>query len=317
MARPNLFSSSSFSNLLRRQAYRGSSRDLHSSLTRAFQEQAKNDLSMVPKVIYRGPPAMKRGLYYASGTIFAMAGVYQGYLLSEHLAWPIVTFDYEKNPPHLVHPAIRTVTGGFVGVIGVVFGVFFFWMPTRSVTRLTIYPATRQVGVRTSAPAIRAILPSALRSKNSIPINPNDRRERLHSLVKLYRRDGISAKGIADSVQGKSISVATGSSEAKRRRQVTSLLLGEKETLGYSLEAAPEIRTKVDLLPKSLYKRAWFHFKVWIRGTTDWTNVKDQDGVAVPLEDWEVKARKNLGAKEPWFLDRKNFDQLFPVYVRD
>lgn len=78
-------------------------------------------------------------------------------------------------------------------------------------------------------------------------------------------------------------------------------------TFGYQLEAAPTplFETKA----KNLYTQYWSRFKLSLRGETDWSEVAGTQGLTAA----EQTAKSQLDAKDPWFMDRKNFDKLFPV----
>ncbi len=144
-----------------------------------------------------------------------------------------------------------------------------------------------------------------MRSKRSAPLNPKDPSERFHPLDALYRRDRTSAVEIEQFAQGKGRRVA--STKSGRQKVPSSILLGEDVTFGYQLEAAPTplFETKA----KNLYTQYWSRFKLSLRGTTDWSPVEGGE----PLTQAEKTAKAQLDPKDPWFMDRKNFDKLFPV----
>lgn len=183
--------------------------------------------------------------------------------------------------------------------------MFFFFTPTRLATRVTLYPATSQIGVRTAARPLRTFLPPSMRSKKSAPINPLDARERFHPPDALFRRDKISAVEIEQFAQGKGVRVA--SEKNKRQRVPSSILLGEDVSFGYQLEAAPT--PLFDTQAKNLYRQYWSRFKLSLRGDTDWSKVAGGHS----LTEAEQTAKAQLDPKDPWFLNRKNFDSLFPV----
>ncbi|SJX60584.1 uncharacterized protein SRS1_11813 [Sporisorium reilianum f. sp. reilianum] len=257
-----------------------------------------------PRVLYRGPPGMKRALYYFIGSVFTGAGCYQGFLLTQHLSWPILTRDPEKTK--LAPPMLRYAAGTAVAVTGGGLGMFFFWTPSRLATRVTLYPATSQIGIRTAARPFRAFLPPSMRSKRSAPLNPQDPCERFHPLDALYRRDRTSAVEIEQFAQGKGRRVVSAKS-GSRQKVPSSILLGEDVTFGYQLEAAPTplFETKA----KNLYTQYWSRFKLSLRGETDWSGVAGAQG----LTPAEQTAKAQLDRKDPWFMDRSNFDRLFPV----
>ncbi len=129
------------------------------------------------------------------------AGCYQGFLLTQHLSWPILTAIRKKTK--LAPPMLRYAAGTAVAVTGGGLGLFFFWTPSRLATRVTLYPATSQIGIRTAARPFRAFLPPSMRSKKSAPINAQDPSERFHPLDALYRRDRTSAVEIEQFAQAK------------------------------------------------------------------------------------------------------------------
>ncbi|CCF49962.1 hypothetical protein NDA11_003582 [Ustilago hordei] len=260
--------------------------------------------SAASRVLYRGPPGLKKAIYYFIGTVFTGAGCYQGFLLTQHLSWPIFTRDPEKTK--LAPPMLRYTAGTAVAVTAVGLGMFFFWTPSRLATRVTLYPATSQIGIRTAAPPFRAFLPPSMRSRRSAPLNPKDQSERFHPLDALYRRDRTSAVEIEKFAQGKGRRVASASS-SKRQKVPSSLLLGEDVTFGYQLEAAPTPLFETNA--KNLYTQYWSRFKLSLRGETDWSRVAGEH----ELTPAERTAKSQLHPKNPWFLDRKNFDNLFPA----
>lgn len=249
---------------------------------------------------------MKRALYYFIGTVFTGAGCYQGFLLTQHLSWPILTRDAENTK--LAPPALRYATGTAVAVTGAGLGMFFFFTPTRLATRVTLYPATSQIGIRTLDRPFRAFLPPSMRSNRGAPLNPQDPHERFHSLDALFRRDKTSAVEIEQFAQGRGRRVVSAKS-GKRQKVPSSLLLGEDVSFGYQLEAAPT--PLFETTAKNLYTQYWSRFKLSLRGDTDWSPIADGE----PLTKAEETARKQLHPKDPWFMDRKNFDRLFPARV--
>ncbi|GAK62120.1 uncharacterized protein PAN0_001c0317 [Moesziomyces antarcticus] len=261
-------------------------------------------MASAPRVIFRGPPGMRKAIYYFIGSVFTGAGSYQGYLLTQHLSWPLFSRDVENTK--LAPPMLRYATGGGIGLTAGALGMFFFWTPTRLATRVTLYPAIRQVGIRTAARPFHSFLPTSMRSKKSAPLNPKDPCERLHTLSALYRRDRTSAVEIEQYAQGKGIRVVSATS-GKRQKVPSSILLGEDASFGYQLEASPT--PMFDTKAKNLYRQYWSRFRLGLRGDTDWSKVAGGHA----LSDAELTARQQLHPKDPWFLDRRNFDRLFPV----
>ena len=239
--------------------------------------------------------------------LVAANSCYQGYALSQHLSWPIFSTDYEKNPPRVVSPFIRYPAGVLAAMVGGGLGLFVMWNPTRIITRVTIYPKTAQVGIRSAARPFRAFLPSSLRPKKYVPLSPQDGREQLYPLDALFRRDPATAVGIDAAARGQAPRVVDAKGRGGFKRVPTSLLLGEKDRLGYQLEAAPQVQPTV-IETQSPYRRGWNRFKQSIKGNTDWSLAPGQVG----FSEAEQKAKYSLRAKEPWFLDRSNFDRLFP-----
>uniref|UniRef100_V5ETR7 Uncharacterized protein n=1 Tax=Kalmanozyma brasiliensis (strain GHG001) TaxID=1365824 RepID=V5ETR7_KALBG len=180
---------------------------------------------------------MKRALYYFIGTVFTGAGCYQGFLLTQHLSWPILTRDPEKTK--LAPPLLRYAAGVGVAVTGGGLGM-------------------------------------------------------------------TSAVEIEQFAQGKGRRVVSEKS-GTRQKVPSSILIGEDVTFGYQLEAAPTplFETKA----KNLYTQYWSRFKLSLRGETDWSEVAGSRGLTVA----EQTAKKQADPKDPWFMDRKNFDKLFPV----
>lgn len=185
-------------------------------------------------------------------------------------------------------------------------GAFFSLSPARLGTRVTFYPATEKVGIRTAARPVRAWLPSFLRRSNGTAINPLDVNERLYPWESLYRRDGTSAVEIERYVQGRSMPVASRQS-GKKKKVPSSILIGETSALGFQLEAAPIILHQSET--KNMYKQGWANLKLSLRGNTDWSPVAGESGLSIV----EEQAKLKLHPKDPWFLDRPNFDRLFPT----
>lgn len=258
------------------------------------------------KVLYRGPPGMKKELYYFVGAVFTGTGCYQGYLLSQHLTLP-TTRDWSNA--ELSSPVARYVVGTAVAITGASLGFFFMYSPSRLGTRVTFYPATQTVGIRTATRPLRAFLPPSLRRADSTPINPLDVKEQLFPWEMLYRRDGTSAVEIERYGQGKSIPVATAQT-SKKRKVPSSILLGKANAIGFQLEAAPVSLHQAQT--KNMYKQGWANFKLGLRGKTDWSPVAGETG----LSGREEQAKLTMHPKDPWFLDRPNFDRLFPTRQR-
>ncbi|KAN0061792.1 hypothetical protein ACQY0O_005785 [Thecaphora frezii] len=282
-----------------------------SSRAAAAMATAPKPPRVVSKVVYRAPPGMRRGLYYFMGCVFTGASAYQAYILTQHMSWPLFSRDLENNPPKLAPAPARYTASAAILFVGGTLGLFMFWSPTRLATRVTLYPATSQVGVRTCAPPFRTYLPRSLQSdKKGAPLSPHDSRERLHDFTALLRRDNTSAVEIAASVEGKARRVVRADGKGFRRIP-SSLLLCEGNTWGYQLEAAPRPKNAPEV--KNLYKKGWEAFQLWIKGTTDWSVPHGATGLS-PVEQ---KAKEALHPKEPWFFDRDNFDRLFPVRGRN
>lgn len=215
----------------------------------------------------------------------------------------------DLSKTELASPTARYIMGGAVGVTGTTLGLFFMWSPSRVGTRVTFYPATQKVGIRTAARPVRALLPASLRTAKGAAINPLDAKELLYPWESLYRRDGTSAVEIEQYVRGKSIPVAA-ARPAKKKSVPSSLLLGETNAVGYQLEAAPIVLHQAQT--KNMYKQGWANLKLSFRGNTDWSPVAGEGG----LSSAEEAAKLKMHPKDPWFLDRLNFDRLFPTRPR-
>lgn len=186
-------------------------------------------------------------------------------------------------------------------------GVFFWWSPARVGTRVTLYPTTKMVGIRTSARPVRALLPSSMRKSTSPPINPLDPKEQLFPWDALFRRDQASAVQIDSYVKSRANPPPSSARSAPKKRVPSSVLLGRATSVAFQLEAAPVILHQAQT--KNLYKKGWANFKLSLRGNTDWTPVAGE----AKLSDKEQQAKLLLHPKDPWFLSRTNFDHLFPT----
>lgn len=236
--------------------------------------------------------------------------------------WPL--FPDEDEEPELVRPQIRyTAAAGTFAVLGLC-GAYFFYAPSRMVTRLTVYPATQMLGVRTAAPAPSRWLPAALRQRayfqRAGPLSADDVLERRVPLEAVYRLQGSAVSSelaawravlkkaparVPPAVRPR-LAEPRGASDKYDEQETLMLRVGDAR-LAFQLGARPDEHTLLNTPPPSALKAAWR--RVW-RGPTDWADAPGYD--AAPAER-EARAARARGDTEPWFLDRAGFDQLFPL----
>ncbi|KAE8267885.1 hypothetical protein A4X09_0g4459 [Tilletia walkeri] len=292
-------------------------------------------------VLYRGPPAMRPLLNILCGTIFIVTGANVAYIASNHLSWPIFSRDPVNNPPKLLPLGLRYATAMGTVLLGLGSGYFFFLVPMRSVTRLTVQPAknvlklggretlsvspppaipagTPMVHIRTSIPSFNQIIPTALFPRNllySMQSNgwhhpdAESNRDRVVELSKVFRFMGKATDGMS-SLEAAKRKMSLASELNQRDRKSVMLRVGNSK-IAYTLESEGGITPSTQTpsgKPQNLYKVFWGKLKHSFRGNRDDSEPTEAEstGKTGPL------AAPGLGLKEPWFMDRARFDQLFP-----
>ena len=277
------------------------------------------------RVIYRGGSYMRKPYFYIAGACFVLAGLNFGLFIRDFLVWPLLPSD--DTQPELARPGIRYSLAGGTVLIASLCGWYFWYAPSRMVTRLTVYPAKQMLGVRTAAPAPSRYLPCSLRNRPfferaGLP-SLTDRCERLVPLEAVYRLQG-SAEGSemqvwSELIKTKKELVSPATRAHLIRYQATSSKYDQQDTLmlrvgdarlAFQLSANPEASSLVHEPPKRGLRSLWRRV---IRGTTDWGVPPNY--VASPQERVAREHRLSLPYTdtEPWFLDRIKFDQLFPL----
>lgn len=262
----------------------------------------------------------------------------------------------------------------------------------RSITRITLHPSTRQVGLRTALPSPLNFLPFAkqrsessglrheLSTINGLSTGQRDSKTRVVSLDSIFRQFGQSsaqaypAANLSDEASrliGFTLSSVPGlmsPAGGDKRKMVRSprttdmlyldvkpykLLFGVRAAGGKQVvdveaatatvaaapgtkPAAPVVGEAAKMKKRSLYSVGWDQFRNALLQPTDWDDVTPAEAEATRklgdpflrakcLEAARRKGYKSpspildavigdgLGIREPWFKDRANFDQLFPV----
>lgn len=194
----------------------------------------------------------------------------------------------------------------------------FFSVPARAVTKLSLDVAKRQLTIRTASRGLsalfpRAIYPSPLRKTAELRGFYQTRRnnERVVPLSLVYRLRGSA---MAASL-GKNKLVRTDRGDVhvgiQHRRDIIFKVGDEK--LWYVLESAGGAK------PDSRgYKGFWRKFSHSLRGKTNWEGMpleKRSEQLSSSSHHSKLESRI-LGEKEPWFLDRRAFDDILPFVVR-
>lgn len=203
-------------------------------------------------------------------------------------------------------------------------------VPSSNVTRLALDLPKRQLVIRTavrgfSALPSRAIYPSALRKTAELRgyyLTPHNN-ERVVPLSSVYRiRGSASGKGPSSAITLRS------KASVQQQQQQNLYVPDEKRSLEikvgtdrfwYTVEAAGGASPSVRQDGPGRYARFWQRLSYWMRGSTDWSGVRDppivrQGGVQNSPSDGHHTAQ--WGEKEPWFSDRRTFDDVIPLVKR-
>lgn len=291
---------------------------------RFASSKASMPLREQPRVIYRGGPYMRKGWFYLAGTCFVLAGVNFGLFIRDFLVWPL--FPDEGEEPELVTPMIRYTAAGGTFLVASLCGMYFWYAPSRMVTRLTVYPKTQMLGVRTAAPPPSRWLPASIAVRpyfqRAGPLSETDQKERLVPLEAVYRLQGSAVgsemhewnelvKKKKDRVPASVLSKLQkyNATATKYDQQETLMLRIADARLAFQLGASPYRTTLLQQPPERGIKAFW---RQTMRGRTDWSP-PTASYQPTPAEDAAQKQRTAHVDTEPWFLDRANFDQLFPL----
>lgn len=252
----------------------------------------------------------------------------------EHFCWPVFSRD-PNNPPELISITKRRLLAALVGTVGVATGLLFWVAPSKSVTRLALDLKTRELIIRTAArefPALipRDLYPAALRKTAEAKgwYKTPLLRERVVPLSSVYRIRGSamsSTSTLAHRVRSGSNSDPRSNDGKQRLPSPTDERTSIEIKPGldrwwYTLEASGG-----NELPKgTAYARFWQRVNLSLRGHTDWSedsNAETIDGKAPASLQAAVtqhlkEEQRTLGAKEPWFADRRTFDDIIPFVKR-
>ncbi|WFD28534.1 hypothetical protein MNAN1_003546 [Malassezia nana] len=266
---------------------------------------------------------MRKPWFYTAGACFTLAGLNFGFFIRDYLFWPFLPDD--DTEPEPAPAAFRYSLAGGTVLIASLCGAYFMYAPSRMVTRLTVYPATQMLGLRTAAPSPSRLLPASWRQRaffqRAGTVSAQDSNERLVPLASVYRLQGSAVgselcewseiarvkKPVPPGVQARLREFHA--TTAKVDQQETLMLRVGDARLAFQLHASPLRSTLLQEKPRGL-RRAW---QVLTRGRTDWGAAPGY--VPTPAERAEQERRQRAGGPdiEPWFLDRANFDRLFPL----
>lgn len=237
--------------------------------------------------------------------------------------WPLLPSDDEEVK--LAPAGFRYSLAGGTVLIASMCGAYFWYAPSRMVTRVTVYPATQMLGLRTAAPPPSRFLPASWRQRpyfqRAGALSEKDARERLVPLASVFRLQGSAVgselhewseiarakKPVPPAVQARlrEFHAAT----TKLDQQDTLMLRVGDARLAFQMHASPLRETLLNEPPRGM-RRAWQNLS---KGRTDWSSTPGY--TPTPAEHAAHTQRMSAGRPdiEPWFLDRANFDQLFPL----
>ncbi|UZJ56326.1 hypothetical protein CBS101457_005646 [Exobasidium rhododendri] len=258
-------------------------------------------------LLYRGPPAMSNWAYFVFGGIFASVGLQMSYVIYNHFTWPL-TFKDPNNQPKLMDSRFRTTLAAATGLIGIFTGFLFWVVPTKTITKLTLLVPTRQLVIRTAVREYSAFLPRALFPR---PLRKTAElkgyyltdkvNERVVPLSAAYRIRGSATAAALAQARAQSKNVSNKNIVAMDERHKLELKVGD-DRFWYQLESAGGGEPGKQWGYAAFWRRRVYS----LRGKTKW------EGQAA-VEGPEGRA---LGAKEPWFADRRTFDDVIPLVKR-
>ncbi|KDN51359.1 hypothetical protein K437DRAFT_254956 [Tilletiaria anomala UBC 951] len=160
-----------------------------------------------PIIIYRGGAAFKPWLSIFSALVFLFAGITIAPMIVDGLSYPnfgITGWERDEDgnikEAELLPRTARGIAAGAFVMLGAASGWFFVMVPIRTITRMTIHPASREIAIRTTLASPLAYLPLGARraarlglkhplaTKNGSPDGPRDRRTRVLPLDSVYRQ---------------------------------------------------------------------------------------------------------------------------------
>ena len=258
------------------------------------------------------------------GTLRADTSINFSLFIRDYLSWPLFVSDPE-NPPELARPAFRYTAAFGTVLISSLCGWYFWYSPSRMITRVTVYPRTKMVGLRTAAPSPALWLPRFVRQRPFFQragvVSDQDPFERLVPLNEVYRLQG-SALGsevsacnqlVKDHVDLpphlRTMVNRVAPSIPKIDLQDNLMLRVGDARLAFQLSAEPSRTLLHNEPPLGGAKRWW---QTVFKGPTDWAQPPNYAPPAAETQAHEAHVARRLRA-EPWFLDRANFDQLFPL----
>lgn len=276
-----------------------------------------------PRVIYRSGPYMRTPWFLLASASFALAGVNFATLVGDYLCWPL--FPTGDKEPELVNKPTRYAAAGGTLLLSLLCSWYFAYAPSRMVTRLTVFPASEVLAVRTAMAPMTRFLPRPVRersffSRAGTP-SVDDPRERIVHLADVFRLQGSAVGAEISELQrlakdGEQLPqdraawlVRAESQVARADVQDTVLLRVADARLAFQLAASPDRRSLLDEAPltgvRKMLQLAW-------RGATDWEVPPGYEEPPAEKAAREQRAARGVDV-EPWFLDRAKFDRLFPL----
>lgn len=194
----------------------------------------------------------------------------------------------------------------------------FFAVPARTVTKLSLDVAKRELTITTgsrgfSALLPRAIYPGPLRKTAELRgfYQTRKNNERVVPLSDVYRIRGSAVA--ANAGNNNIVKTDRGSLHVGIENNRNLIFKVGKEKLWYVLESAGGAKPNA-----RGYMGFWRRLSYRLRGLTEWEGVPVERR-SEPLASTPSRARAEpriLGEKEPWFLDRRAFDDIFPFVAR-
>ncbi|PKI85531.1 hypothetical protein MVES1_000222 [Malassezia vespertilionis] len=273
------------------------------------------------RVVYRGSPYMRKTYFFLAGACFVLAGLNFGSFIQGYLSWPLFSHD-PQNPPQLVRKELRITAATGTVLISSLCGWYFLYAPSRMVTRMTIYPQSNTVGVRTASASPARWLPKSVKAwplfQRAGHLSTTDPRERILPLHAIYRLQGSavgSEQSLWQELAKKRVKVPHGKlaniTTPKQDMQDTLMLRVGGAKLAFQLSAMPQRTSVLDESPsrgiRGLCQRA-------MRSPTDWGGAHAPGAGAAERAEYARRQQRGFDC-EPWFLDRTTFDQLFPLDV--
>jgi hypothetical protein len=258
-------------------------------------------------ILYRGPPAMSSWAYFVFGGIFASVGLTMSSVFYNHLTWPL-TFRDPNNQPKLVNKRVRVTLASAIALTGVFTGFLFWVIPTKTITKLTLLVPTRQLVLRTDVREYSAFLPRFLlvppfkKLANLKGYYLTDRNnERVIPLSAAYRIRGSATAAALAQARLQKMDATGKDSSASEYRNKLELKVGD-DRMWYQLETAGGGKPGSKWGYAAFWRRRIYN----LRGKTKWEGQQIREGA-----DGRI-----LGDKEPWFADRRTFDDIIPLVKR-